>query len=145
MYNHIKQVIVRQVIWNLVQAEYYLNITCACVKYIYYQNELKIKVLKMIEFFLMKQWLRLHWRHNSSLETRELPLPLNTFLELRDDSLMLTNVYRVVDNKSCKVTFTDSIYRVKFTELWIYGLSSYFTGNRFSVSRVNYDGYTSKN
>lgn len=113
MYNHIKQVIVRQVIWNLVQAEYYLNITCACVKYIYYQNELKIKVLKMIEFFLMKQWLRLHWRHNSSLETRELPLPLNTFLELIDDSLMLTNVYRVVDNKSCKVTFTDSIYRVK--------------------------------
>lgn len=54
---HIKQVIVRQVIWNLIQAEYYLNITCACVKYIYYQNELKIKVLKMIEFFLMKHYV----------------------------------------------------------------------------------------
>lgn len=59
------------------------------------------------DWILFYETLRLHWRHNSCLETRELPLPLNTFLELRDDSLMFTDVYRVVDNKSCKVTFTE--------------------------------------
>lgn len=76
---------------------------------------------------------------------RELLLFLNIFLEFIDDLLMLINVYWVVDNKLCKVIFIDSIYRVKFIELWIYGLLSYFIGNRFSVFRVNYDGYILKN
>lgn len=42
---------------------------------------------------------------------------------------------------------TYSIYRVKFTELYnnFTACRVIFTGNRFSVSRVNHDGYNSKN
>lgn len=50
------------------------------------------------------------------LPLRELPLPLNTFLELRDDSLMFTDVYRVVDNKSCKVTYTEKYIQYNYIE-----------------------------
>lgn len=78
---------------------------------------------------------------------RELLLFLNIFLEFIDDLLMLINVYWVVDNKLCKVIFIDSIYRVKFIELYNNFMVFWviFIGNRFSVFRVNYDGYILKN
>lgn len=71
---------------------------------------------------------------------RELLLFLNIFLELWDDLLMIINCVKLYLLKNIY-----SIYRVKFIELWIYGLLSYFIGNRFSVFRVNNDGYILKN
>lgn len=98
----------------------------------------------MIEFFLMKHnlWLRLQCRNNSCLERERMTIALKYIF--RDDSLD-----DVVDNKSYKVTIhlpenTYSIYRVKFTELWLWHLELDLPVTN-SAYRVIYDGYTTKN
>lgn len=129
-------------IWNLVQAEYYLNTYNMCMCKIHILRKWIKNQSTKNDWILFNETLRLHGRHNSCLETRELPLPLNTFLELRDDSLMIINCVKLHLPKN-----TYSIYRVKFTELYnnFTAFRVIFTGNRFSISRVNHDGYTSKN
>lgn len=73
---------------------------------------------------------------------RELLLFLNIFLELWDDLLMIINCVKLYLLKNIY-----SIYRVKFIELYnnFMVCCVIFIGNRFSVFRVNYDGYILKN
>lgn len=73
---------------------------------------------------------------------RELLLFLNIFLEFWDDLLMIINCVKLYLLKNIY-----SIYRVKFIELYNNFMVFWviFIGNRFSVFRVNYDGYILKN